>query len=82
MTTRLMQTNFTAGEWTERLEGRVDLAKYPNAVYRMENMVIDPRGPASMRPGFKYIAGTKFNATKSRLIPFEFSTTHPMQSLL
>jgi len=70
-----IQTNFTGGEWSDRLEGRVDLAKYQNAAYRMENFVIDPRGPAYYRPGFRYIAGTKTNAKASRLLPFEFSTT-------
>lgn len=73
--TRFIQTNFTAGEWTDRLEGRVDLSKYANALYRLENFIIDPRGPACYRPGFRYIAGTKTNAKASRLMRFEFSTT-------
>ena len=36
------QTNFTAGEFSPLLEGRVDLAKYPNAVSKMENFYVFP----------------------------------------
>lgn len=68
-----IQNSFNAGEWSPLMDGRVDLAKYGNAAKRLENFVIDPRGPAVMRPGFKYIAGTKTNGTASILIPFEFS---------
>ena len=32
-----IQTNFTAGEISPRLLGRVDVARYANAVKRMEN---------------------------------------------
>jgi len=70
-----MQTSFNGGEWTKLLEGRIDLEKYRNALYRMENFIIDPRGPAHFRPGFRFKNGTKTNASASRFIPFEFSTT-------
>ena len=33
-------TNFTAGELSPRLDGRVDLAKYPAGCATVENMVI------------------------------------------
>lgn len=67
---RLIQTNFTAGEITPLLEGRVDLQKYANALYRMENFIIHPHGPASFRPGTRFIEETKTSSTASRLIPF------------
>lgn len=70
-----MQTNFTGGEWTPYLEGRTDFEKYGNSLYKLENFLIDPRGPAVFRPGLRYIAGTKTNAKASRLLPFEFSVT-------
>lgn len=75
MSAHFIQTSFNSGEWSDRLEGRVDLAKYASALYRMENFLIDPRGPAIFRPGFRFIARTKNSAVKSRLIPFQFSTT-------
>ena len=37
-------TNFTAGELSPRLDGRVDLAKYPAGCATVENMVIYPHG--------------------------------------
>ena len=70
---RLMQNSFNGGEWSPLMDGRVDLEKYGKAVKRLENMVIDPRGPAVYRPGMKYIAGTKTNGSLSEIIPFEFS---------
>ena len=69
------QSAFNSGEWSPLLEGRVDLDKYKNACYRLENFLIDPRGPAFFRPGFRYVGGTKTHAKLSRLIPFEFSVT-------
>ena len=72
---RFIQSSFNSGEWSDRLEGRVDMARYANALYRLENFIIDPRGPACYRPGFRYIAGTKTNSKASRLMRFEFSTT-------
>ena len=66
-------TNFTAGELSPHLEGRVDLSKYYNGVYRLENFTIKPHGPAVRRPGTRYIAETKDSSKVSRLIPFIFS---------
>lgn len=73
MSIRNFQSSFTAGEFSPLLEGRTDFAKYANALYCMENFLSYPHGPATLRPGFKYLAGTKVNATASRLIPFVFS---------
>lgn len=72
---RFIQNSFNAGEWSPLMAGRIDLDKYPNAVEQLENIVIDPRGPAVFRPGMKYVAGTKTNASVSVLIPFEFAAT-------
>jgi len=66
-------TNFTGGEFSPLLEGRIDLNKYFNAGRILKNMVVHPHGPASNRSGFRYIATTKDSLKKSRLIPFEFS---------
>ena len=67
-------TNFTGGEFSPLLEGRIDLAKYFNAGRILKNMLVHPHGPSSNRSGFRYIATTKDSSKKSRLIPFEFST--------
>src|SRR3972149_10528059 len=73
-----LQTNFTGGEWSPLLEGRVDLQKYVNSVYKLENFLLYPHGPAQYRPGFRYIHQTKDNGY-SRLIPFEFSVEQAYQ---
>jgi len=69
-----IQTNFTAGELSPLLEGRVDIAKYFNAAISVENFLIAPYGNLDRRPGTKFVAPAKFPAKKCRLIPFEFST--------
>jgi len=68
-------SNFTAGELSTRLDGRNDLAKYSAGCATVENMVIYPHGAAARRPGTQYVASVKTPANKTRLIPFEFSTT-------
>jgi len=70
----LIQTSFNSGEISPKLGGRVDLEKYSSALETCKNFVLMPGGGVVRRPGFEYIAGTKTNSTKSRLIPFEFST--------
>ncbi len=68
-----IQTNFTAGELSPRLEGRVDIAKYFNGVRTMKNMLIHPHGGAARRGGTRHISNTKDGDKKVRLIPFQFS---------
>lgn len=67
-------TNFTAGELSPRLDGRIDLQKYFQGCKTLENMVVHPHGGATRRPGTRHIAETKSNG-EARLVPFEFSTT-------
>ena len=68
-------SNFTAGELSPRLDGRNDLAKYSAGCATVENMVIYPHGAAARRPGTTFVAEVKTSSAKTRLIPFEFSTT-------
>ncbi|MEE9351522.1 MAG: hypothetical protein V3U78_04625 [Thiotrichaceae bacterium] len=68
-----IQTNFTAGELSPRLEGRVDIAKYFNGVIKLENMLIHPHGGATRRGGTKHISNGKVGEDKIRLVPFQFS---------
>ena len=50
-----IQTNFTAGEISPRLGGRVDLAKYDNGLEVLRNMYAHPHGGAARRSGFRFI---------------------------
>lgn len=69
-----IQTNFTSGEMSPRLEGRVDLEKYAGGAKTLENMVVLPHGPVTFRGGTQYIADGKENTKVIRLVTFEFST--------
>lgn len=64
------QTNFTAGELSPQVRGRVDFDKYPNGAKTMKNAFPVMYGGARKHAGSRLIASTKFQDKKSRLIPF------------
>ncbi len=68
-------TNFTGGELSPRLDGRNDLAKYASGCSTLENLIVYPHGSAARRPGTNFVAEVADSSKKTRLIPFEFSTT-------
>jgi hypothetical protein len=68
-------TNFTGGELSPRLDGRNDLTKYASGCKTLENMIVYPHGSAARRPGTQFVSEVKDSTKKTRLIPFEFSTT-------
>jgi len=70
-----IQTNFTGGEISPRLYGRVDLQKYATSVERCENFIIFPHGGITKRSGTRFISEVKDSSKKVKLIPFIFSTT-------
>lgn len=69
------QTSFVGGEVSPSLYGRTKLTQYFKSVRTMRNFLIHPHGPASNRPGTKFVAETKDSSRVSRLIPFTFSVT-------
>ena len=75
------QNNFNAGEWSQLLEGRLDLAKYDNAMIDCQNVIPLVQGGVIRRPGWQYTVDAKVNSNNIRLIPFVFSQT-PSQSYL
>ena len=71
-----IQTNFTTGELDPLVRARVELKAYDNALERARNVICQPQGGVTRRPGTKFInelAGTPADGV--RLIAFEFSTT-------
>ena len=68
-------TNFTGGELSPRLDGRNDLTKYSSSCKRLDNFIIYPHGAAARRSGTTFVAEVADSDNKTRLIPFEFSTT-------
>jgi len=75
-----IQTNFTGGQISPRLFGRVDIESYRNSVKTLENMVVYPQGGAGRRFGTMYVGEGKDSAAgtdrKFRLVPFEYSDTN------
>lgn len=67
-------SNFTAGELSPRLKGRIDHAKYFAGADTLLNMVVMPQGGATRRPGLMYVANQKDQANRCRLRRFIFST--------
>ncbi|KKL77989.1 hypothetical protein LCGC14_2029340, partial [marine sediment metagenome] len=70
---KLIQTAFDSGQYSPRMDGRVDVEGYRNACKRIENFMVFPQGGAIARSGSKYIANTKADGA-ARLIPFVIST--------
>src|SRR5262245_5828644 len=68
-------TNFTAGEISPRVYGRVDLAKYQNGARELTNVTVLPQGGARKRGGTLQVSQVKNNNEASILVPFVFSTT-------
>lgn len=68
-----LQTNFTAGELSPRLRGRVDIARYPNGAETVKNAFVLVQGGARRSYGSLYVAPVKTPAKKARLIEFVFS---------
>ena len=73
--TTLALSSFVSGEFSAKLDGRTDFEKYSSGCKTMENMLVHPQGAATRRVGTQFIAEVKDSTKKTRLIPFEFSTT-------
>jgi uncharacterized membrane protein YgcG len=67
---RHLQTNFTAGEFSPRLFGRVDLERYPNGARELMNVVIHPQGGAQRRTGSYFCGAVKTESSRVRLVSF------------
>ena len=70
-----IQTNFTSGELSPRLKGRVDIKGYGNGVDFLENFIILPQGGVYRRSGTRFAGEIKDSSKAGRLVAFEFSTT-------
>ncbi len=68
-------STFTAGEISPRLEGRVTIEKYREGLSELTNMIVQPHGGVSRRPGTEFLGEVKDSSKVTRLIPFEFKTS-------
>ena len=67
--------NFSKGELSPRIEGRIDLPGYYQGCKTMENAIMVAQGGAEKRPGTVYIGEVKTGAKATKLIPFVVSDT-------
>jgi hypothetical protein len=67
-------TDFSAGELSPKLKGRVDLKRYFSGCATLLNMVPMPQGGATKRPRTVYVANNKDQAGLNRPVRFVFST--------
>ncbi len=68
------KTNFTAGELSHDLLGRVDLRAYENGALELKNVFIDPTGGVKRRSGLKHIDTL---TDTGRLICLEYNALTP-----
>lgn len=78
MGVRHVQMSFAGGEVSPSLYGRFDDAKYQTGLAQCRNFIVQPQGPATLRPGTAYVNSTKYSDRPARLIPFTFSTEQTM----
>ncbi len=70
-----LQNNFSAGEFSPLLVGRVDADRYKSGLRICQNQIPLLQGPVTRRQGTKYVGGVKTNSKVTRLLPFTYSTT-------
>ena len=66
-------TNFTGGQISDSMDGRVDTVIYQNGCKQLENFLVTQQGSAKRRQGLRFINEVKDSTKEVRLIPFEFS---------
>jgi hypothetical protein len=75
-----IQSNFSTGELDPLLRSRIDLDQYNNSLAKATNVLIQPQGGLTRRPGTKHIlelpnSGTGSAGNGVRLVPFQFSVS-------
>ncbi len=72
MGVKLAQTNFTSGEIDPLMDMRHDTGAYQNGARKLRNIALLNQGGGTRRPGTEHL---NVLTGRSRLIPFEFSST-------
>lgn len=68
-------SNFNAGVLSPLMEGRVDVAKYGNGCYRLENFIPTVQGPVKRRMGVRFVSELEDSTEVGWLRRFVFSQT-------
>ena len=74
---KLLQTNFTSGELSPNMFGRVDTTRFQNGAAKLTNMLVRPQGGAWYRQGSRYVGEVKYSAKVTIIKEFEFSDIQP-----
>ncbi len=65
----IMQTDFSAGYWSRKMDGRLDYEQYTKACSELKNFLVIPQGGVTMRPGMRFIADLGVISGAIRIIP-------------
>ena len=68
-------SSINSGEFSPRMDARVDFDRYPNAAKMCRNFILYPQGGLTRRPGTRFVKEVKDSAAETKLIPFVFSET-------
>lgn len=69
-----IQTNFTGGELSPRLEGRIDVTKVKNGLRLCQNFQVLPHGGARKRSGTKFVVECRSASDDLLFVPFVYNT--------
>ena len=75
----VIQSNFTSGEVSPKISGRVDTKVYANGCKTVENMLVLPQGGVTRRGGTIHGDWARRNSTLVRIVPFRYSDTDAFQ---
>ena len=73
LNTRKLQLSFGGGEIDPEMNSRIDSSQYQSGLAKVQNWMVDPKGPLKKRPGFQRVGNAYDSTRKSRLIPFTYS---------
>lgn len=74
---KIVQTNFTAGELSPTMLGRMDTTRYQNGASGLSNMLVRQQGGLWYRQGSKFVGEVKDSSKATRIEEFVFSDTQP-----
>lgn len=72
-TSKVIQTNFTGGELSPLMRGRVDTVKYQNGAAQLENFIVKQQGGAWFREGSKVAGRAQYSDKECIVYEFEYS---------
>lgn len=67
-------THFTGGEVSDLTDGRLDQEGYYACLSKLQNMIPTIQGPATKRPGTRFVRVIKDQTKRAWLIPFEYAS--------